>query len=209
MSWIATAVIGSAVVGAVASGSAAGKAADVARDASEAELAFARERYQDFRDTYGELESNLAEYYENLTPELLEVQGLEAFEKEREAALTNAREVLAQRGISTSGLAGRVELESELRGAEERARIRAETPLRSAQERSRFLQIGLGQDPAGDVQSALSGAARSAEARSAQAAGLAGQAIGSAAGTVGDYFLSDAFANRGATASAAAASAGG
>lgn len=203
MSWIATAVIGSAVIGAGAGIISSGKAAGAARDASEAEIAFARERYDDWKSTYGEIEDNLAEYYENLTPELLEVQGLEAFEQERDLALTNVRETLAQRGISTSGIAARAEIESELGGAEERARIRAEAPLRSAQERSRFLQIGLGQDPAGDVQSALSGAARSAEARATQSAGLAGQAVGSAVSTIGDYFLSDSFAQRGSAAAAA------
>lgn len=180
MVWGAIASLGASVVGSVISGKSAKKQADAAAEADKAELDFAKEQYQDWLDTYGDLQDNLAEYYNNLTPDTLEVQGLEQFELERERALTNINENLAQRGIATSGLAAAVEIEDQLSSATERARIRAEAPLRSAAERSRFLQIGLGQNPASNLQNVLSDTARDARDRADRSASAAGEAIGGA-----------------------------
>lgn len=80
MVWGAIASLGASVVGSVISGKSAKKQAAAAAEADKAELDFAKEQYQDWLDTYGDLQDNLAEYYNNLTPDTLEVQGLEQFE---------------------------------------------------------------------------------------------------------------------------------
>lgn len=159
---VAAAVVGSAAVGAVganvASNRAAGaseRASERASEASQAELDFAKERYADWKAVFGDLQENLAEYYENLSPELIETQGIQAIEQERALALQRLDQQFTQRGIGTSGLAKQAEADVNISTAQQRAQVRAEAPMRAAQEQSRFLQIGLGQNPAGSVQQSL------------------------------------------------------
>lgn len=146
-----------------------------AEAAENAALSFAQEQYDDWKAVYGDLQTNLAKYYNSLTPEMIAAKGLQTFEEEKTAALTQVRETLAQRGISTSGIAGAVESEFALGSAQERAKIRANAPMDLAREKSSFLSIGLGQDPRSNVQSVLNN-------RSATTGDLTRSAISSSAG---------------------------
>lgn len=202
----AVGMVGAAVVGAVGSKSAADTSAGAAKDAANtaaasaaAELAFAKEQYADWTDVYGPIQDNLASYYSSLGPEYFETQGLEAFQKEQDLAFTRVQQSLEQRGVWDSGVGGAAELQKELAAAEGRAAIRAEAPVKATEAQRAFLQVGLGQDPTGDVQQALrsqtvqagqvaSQAANTAAADSA-AAGQAFQTAATTAGTaLGDYF---------------------
>lgn len=174
---VAGAVVG-AVGSAIASKNSAKASKDASRAASEAEaerLAFDRERYEEWQATYGPLEDNLARYYNNLDPELRTTMGLEAYEREKDIALTQLRETLDQRGIGTSGIAGQLETEIALASAEERARIRADAPMETAREQAAFLQIGLGQDPSGDISQGLAEVAERRNRESIAAAQIHGQ----------------------------------
>ena len=180
MSWVGVA---GGVVGAVGSLWGAKKSGDAAQDAAQFQyqaskeaLDFEKQRYQEWQETYGPLEDNLSEYYKQLSPMLREVQGLEAYEKEKNVALTNLRENLAQRGLDTSGIAADVETSFAIESAAERARIRAEAPMETAREQLNFLQVGLGQNPANSVGAALQNRASDASATARDTARAASQA---------------------------------
>lgn len=150
--------------------------AELAAEAEQAELDFAKGQYQDWKNIYGGFEENLANFYSNLSPEGLAVRDLEAFEVEKDKALTQVRETLAQRGIGDSGLAGEVETDFALMSAEERAQIRAEAPMKAAQEKAGFLSLGIQRDPRASVSGALRNNASTAGRRAEAGAQFAGQA---------------------------------
>lgn len=155
-----------AVIGAVGgiasarmSSKAAGNAAAAASEAEMERLEFDKQRYQEWKDTYGGFEKNMAAYYDTLTPEFRMVQGLEAHEKEKDRMLEDVRANLARRGLSDSGLRTAIETDIAIASSEERARIRANAPMETAREKLAFLQVGLGQDPGSAVSQGLAGRA--------------------------------------------------
>ena len=173
---------GTALYGAASASSAAGAATKGARRTAKAQLDFEKEKYQEWQDTYGGLEDNLAKYYDELTPTLRTMQGLESFEKEKNLALTDLRENLAQRGIATSGISAQLETEVALDSATARAKIRADAPMEVAREKLSFLQVGLGQDPSGGISDALAQNTRTANNLNIQTANAASGAIPNAIG---------------------------
>ncbi|UOF81455.1 hypothetical protein [Caudoviricetes sp.] len=196
MSGIATAIVGSAVIGGIVSSNNASKATDASRDANAAQLGFAQQQYDDWKSVYGDIQENLASYYKNLSSDFIEAQGLEQYNKERDAALTKVNETVAQRGLTNSGIATQIALDANLASAEQRARIRAEAPLKAAQEQSRFLQIGLGQNPANNVQQVLSSQASQAGADARNAGASAGSAIAGIGKAAVNFVANNPFASQ-------------
>lgn len=170
----------------------AGKATKAASQADAAVLAFEQQKYADWKNTYGAIEDNLAEYYGSLTPDYYEARGLEAFEQEREQELEKVRTTLAQRGIEDSGIAAAVELGMAQEAAETRATIRAQAPSLAAEEQRSFLQVGMGQTPGQSLSSTLAESAARKGTAATAAEQAAGRAVGSAITTTGtalaDYF---------------------
>lgn len=123
--------------------------------ANQQQLDFAYQQYNDWKDIYGDIQTNLSDYYNKLDRTGLTAERLEAFEKEKTAQLTTLREQLEQRGISTSGLARKVEKEFAFGSAVERAKIRATADDTVAEKKLGFLQVGLGQNPAAGVNTAM------------------------------------------------------
>ena len=186
MSGIATAVIGSAVVGGVVASNSADKASRTAKQLSSDQLAFEQQRLDEWNEVYGPVQDNLADYYNNLTPEYYETLGLENLEQERQTAMTRLDENLAQRGIDpSSGISASLHAQSELEGAEGRAEIRRDAPRMAAEDKSRFLQIGLGQNPTESLSRTMANQASAAQQRATQSEQAAGKAIGSAVSTAG------------------------
>lgn len=197
MSGIATAIIGSAVVGGVVTSNSASKVQKGADKRSANAMAFEQEKYNDWNEVYGPLQDNLADYYNNLTPGYYESVGLEAFAQEQQTAMTRIDESLAQRGIDpSSGISASLKAQSELGGAEGRAQIRRDAPRQAAEDKRSFLQIGLGQNPGSTLSNELSNQANQAQVRANQATQAAGTAAGAAINTVGtalvDYINSPA-----------------
>jgi len=201
MAWVATAVVGAAVVGGVVSSRNASKARDSASkatkassDASDAQLSFEYEKYDDWNETYGPLQDNLANYYNNVTPEYYAAVGVEKFNEEFQTSLQRIDESFAQRGIDTSsGIAGSIKSQAELDAAETRAGIRREAPRQATEDQSRFLQIGMGQNPGSSVSSTLaqksreqSLTAQNASITAGNASTAAGNAWGAAIPQVGN-----------------------
>ena len=149
----AVAAVGAVAVSAysaVQAGKASKRAGKQAQRAQEAEMSFAREKHAEWKAVYGDVQDNLAEYYKNLSPEYQASIGLEKYAAERDTALTNLRENLAQRGISDSGVAGTLETQFALHSASARAKIRADAPMRTAKEKLGFLEVGTGQQARAD-----------------------------------------------------------
>ena len=185
MTWGYVAVgVGTAAAGYMAADASKG-AGKKAKKAADSAQAFEQGKLDDWNATYGGLQDNLASYYNQLTPEFYETQGLEAFQKEQQVATEQIQTSLAQRGIEDSGISLALEHQTAQSGAEQRATIRAQAPALAAEEQRAFLQVGLGQNPGDSYSRSL--ANRSAEAsRSANIAEQqAGQAVGTAISTVG------------------------
>jgi len=185
MSWGAVAIGSSTIVSAglaYKSSQDANKAAD---KASKRSINFEQQKLDDWNETYGSLEDNLAEYYGSLTPEFYETQGLEAFQKEQQVAQDQIKTSLAQRGIEDSGIALALEHQTAQAGAEQRATIRAQAPVLAAEEQRKFLQVGMGQNPGDSYSQTLANRASVAAQTANIAQQQAGQAVGQAISSVG------------------------
>lgn len=186
MSWGLVAVAGATVVSGAMSSRSASKAAAEQGDAAAAQLAFEQERYDDWQAVYGPIQENLSTYYQNVTPEYYAAMGLETFEQQYQTSMKRLDESFAQRGIDpSSGVAASIEAQAEIDAAETRAGIRRDAPRQAAEDQSRFLQIGLGQNPASSVSSALAYQSQVAAQQSQAAQAAAGQAWSQAIPAVG------------------------
>lgn len=185
MAWGAVIAAGGAIVGSVISSKSAKKDRNKASSLEQQELDFNQQRYDDWTDVYGDLQANLSEYFQGLTPDYYEAIGLESIELEKERALTSLNERLAQRGISDSGLAAAAELQVETGAMEQRSEIRRNAPAMVAEDQLRFLQVGLGQNPADSVASTLANQASRASADARYSERVAGEATGAAVTAVG------------------------
>ena len=182
MVWEAAAAVGGSLISAVASGKAARRSERAAREATQMAyradqeaLAFTKEQYQDWQNIYGELQTNLANYYTGLTGDSIAIRGVQEFNNEFQRAQQDLRRQLDQAGLGTSGILAQAEIDMASVGATERARIRADAPRQAAAEQAGFLSVGLSQNPAGQVASALE--------RRAQTAGNIAMGASEAAGT--------------------------
>jgi len=177
---------GIAAVGAISSNVNANKASGDANRQSASSLAFEQQKLNDWNETYGPVQDNLSDYYNNLTPEYYEAVGLENFAQEQQTAMARLDESLAQRGLDpSSGISTSLHAQSELEGAESRATIRRDAPRAVAEDKSRFLSIGLGQNPGSSLSTALANQASAAQSRATASEQAAGQAIGAAINTAG------------------------
>ena len=180
------AVAGASLVGGAMSSHSAGKAADKAAKANDEAVAFERQRYADWQEVYGPMQDNLASYYENVSPDYYAAIGLETFEEQYQTGLQRMEETFAQRGIDTSsGIALSLASQGELNAAETRAQIRRDAPRQAIEDKTRFLQIGLGQNPASSLSNTLANQASNMQTTSNYAQQAAGEAVGSAISATG------------------------
>jgi len=94
---------------------------------------------------YGGVEQDLADFFNNLTPDIYEAQGLEAQQLEFQKAQENLSAFLAERGLGQSGVAIENQQDLELANAQMRAKIRREAPFKVAEVKQSFLQTGIGE----------------------------------------------------------------
>ena len=187
MAWAATAVAGATLVSGYMGSRSADKASDAASDSSAAQLSFEYEKYDDWKATYGDLQDNLADYYNNVTPEYYAAVGVEKFNEEFQIGMKRINESFAQRGIDpSSGISNSINSQAELDAAETRAGIRREAPRQANEDRSRFLQIGMGQNPGSSLSSSLANSATNKANSANNAATAAGNAWGAAIPAAGN-----------------------
>ena len=110
-------------------------------------LAFEKKQYKDWKSVYGPVEKNLANYYKKLTPGKYATQGIQAFQEERTKELQLMEENFAQRGITTSGIAGGALMQEALNAAETKAGIRMDAKEKVLAMKQNFLQVGKGTQP--------------------------------------------------------------
>lgn len=113
------------------------------KEAQAQELAFAREIYEDWQETYGPIEQNLAQFYGSLSPESLAATGLEKQQKSFQTMQEQSKRSFAQRGIDSPAQEF-MENVSKLYNAEVRAKIRTEAPFKVAQAKGQFVASGRG-----------------------------------------------------------------
>jgi len=149
--------VGAAVVSGVMASDASDKASDaaaaqgrIAAEGTAAQLAFEREKYEEWKDIYGDVEQNLADFYENLTPEFLITAGLEDEAESFSRAQTDMKTRLAQRGLGGAGLEAELIAKQEIGSAEKRAQIRRDAPLKVAEMQQSFLQPNLARKESGE-----------------------------------------------------------
>jgi hypothetical protein len=109
------------------------------------QLDFQKQQYSDWKDIYGDIQSNLGDYYKSLSASDYEARGVTQVQQEYSKANTQLQEQLAQRGISNSGIAAAAatSLTQQLANATTEARITA--PEKVNQQKMSFLGLGLGQ----------------------------------------------------------------
>lgn len=213
---IETAILGAAAIGGVSSASSASKASKSANaataassEASAAQIAFAREQYDDWKATFGDVQDNLSAYYKNLTPETIQAQGAQALKQEYAATSQQLTQSLAQRGISGSGLEAQVMTDLATKQAQDQANLRVQAPMMAAQEKMKFLSLGLGQGQL--ATQGVTGAYSSQAGLASQQAGMynqqaaqASQGIGaSLSGGINSYLSYNAMQNQNALLSSA------
>lgn len=121
----------------------ASKAASQATATANAQLAFSKEQYADWKAVYGDIQKNLGDYYENLSGDSLAAQQLSAQAREYSDAYRKVNQQLAQRGISQSGIAAAQDVAMASQSANTRAGIRAGAEDLARTKQAGFLQLGL------------------------------------------------------------------
>lgn len=194
MSMATVAIAGAGFVNAYTSAQSAKSSSRTAAQSANNQLEFDKARLEDWNSVYGPIQDNLSNYYSSVTPEYYASVGIENFEKSRQQANDRMTEYLAQRGIQDSGLAASLKNQSEINAAETKATIRRDAPRLAAEDQSRFLQIGLGQNPASSVSDTLAQQTTYSQQNANLAANAAGQAIAATGPLIGKAI--DAYNNR-------------
>lgn len=152
MSVVAAAIGGSAILGAVASSSASNSASSAANnatqassEASAAQLDFSKQQYEDWKNVFGDVQTNLASYYKALTPDTMIAAGTQNIQQEYAKANQQVTQSLAQRGISSSGLEAQAMVDLATKEAQDTATLKAQAPQMVANEKMKFLALGLNQ----------------------------------------------------------------
>lgn len=113
-----------------------------------------KERYERI---YGQIETNLGNFYNSITPEILISTGLEDLSKEFDIAREEIGTFIAQRDFGGSGLEAKLFADVEVKEAESRAEVRKEAPFKIAKEKESFLRSGKGLPGTEGVTSAMRG----------------------------------------------------
>ena len=124
---------------------AANRAADRSYALTEDQLAFQRSQYEDWKGVYGDIQTNLGNYYNNLTANNWEAQNYEAIQQQYQKALSQVRQTLAQRGLDDSGVAAKAEIGFAEKMAQQKATVQANADQYVADKKMNFLGLGLGQ----------------------------------------------------------------
>lgn len=106
--------------------------------------------HDEWQATYGELATNLSDYYNSISAESYAAMGLENASAAFETSMKSINESLAQRGITNTAVAASIGAQAELGYAEQKAAIRSTSETLAMQEKLNFLSLGLNQDQGKD-----------------------------------------------------------
>ena len=170
----------SGIAGSVSSSKAAKEAAkrqeqyyDKAKAGAEAQKAYYQQQLADWRSMFGNVETQVTDYFNNLSPAVRQSQYFQRLEQNYAASSQRLNETLAQRGLSSSGIvaATNTQLLQNLASNKAQAAIQAQDEV--AQQKLGFYQLGLGQK--NRLQAGYDNAVNQQINLNAQMAGVAGQ----------------------------------
>lgn len=131
---------------ATASNNAANALAAESLTYAKEQTAFAKDQYQDWENVYGDLQKNLSDYYNSLTPEKIISQGLQLQQRAFQDSTAAINKDLMKRGISSnSGIAANINAQNVMANSGAKAAIRAGAEDQVAAQKVGFLSLGLGQ----------------------------------------------------------------
>lgn len=139
----------------------ASRAADNSYALSKEAIEFQKEQYKDWKAVYGDIQTNLGEYYKNLTPDKIISIGLTNQQKEYQTVKAEVEKMMAQRGLTGSGMETAMKTSLAFQNATARAGIRTNAEEAVAERKLQFLGVGLGQGTAmlGNIANVSSNAA--------------------------------------------------
>lgn len=105
----------------------------------------------DWENTFGSIQDNLSDYFQNLSPDMRAAKGIQDFEGQRATAMKQVQEQFAQRGISGGGAEASAMLQDAVSSSEARAGIRNQAEQSVVEDKQQFLSMGLGTKPAANM----------------------------------------------------------
>lgn len=123
----------------------AARAAEEANRINRAQLEFSKERYREWQDNFGDIQTKLSDYYKALGPDRMIHRNLVNTQRAYQKSVDDIRQNLAKRGLGNSNLEhymiGNAQVQKELQNAN----IRANAEEAVNQQKMQFLNIGLNQ----------------------------------------------------------------
>jgi hypothetical protein len=108
-------------------------------------LDFQKERYTEWEDIYGDLQSNISKYYKNLGPERVMSLGLQQQQIAHQDTQEKIRRSLTQRGLGGSKFEAYTQTMADMDNSNRRATIRSKAEEQTVNQQMNFLNIGLNQ----------------------------------------------------------------
>ena len=112
---------------------------------AEQQAEAARRRAEEYKAIYGDLEKNLVDYYNKLSPTKRTNLGLDRYDKQFKLAQDRMQQNLAQRGLTGSGIEAEVQSQMEQQAITDRMNIAQQAEQQVMQEKLGFLGFGAGQ----------------------------------------------------------------
>ena len=122
------------------------------------ELDFQVQRYNEWKDIYGDMQESLSDYYANISPSDILPDELANIQRLGQETQTRIETNLAQRGLDTSGISAQLTMQNELGMASAKYGAINSAEDRIAQKKQSFLAMGLGQE--GHISNNMSNARR-------------------------------------------------
>jgi len=115
---------------------------------ADEQMAYQQELRSQWDQTFGSVERNLSDYYNNLSPEKLTTAGVQANQESFQAVQKQLQQTLAQRGISGTGVEAQGLTQLAVSQAQQDANVRVNAPQQVAQQQQGFYSLGIPQKQA-------------------------------------------------------------
>jgi 7,8-dihydro-6-hydroxymethylpterin-pyrophosphokinase len=103
-----------------------------------------QQEYMDiWNDTFGPVQTNVANYFSKLTPDKFVADKLKTYGRQYQTSLKNVNQQLAQQGLAGGGLQQDINAQMEMQRARDVSEIRANAPAEVAAQQADFLNLGL------------------------------------------------------------------
>lgn len=121
------------------------EAAQLSADISKEQLEFSKEQYEDWKAIYGPLQEDLGTYFKNISGDTISAKQISEIQRASQQSQQQTEQLLAQRGLSGSGLEAAALMQNQFSTSMAKASARANADQLAAQQKMGFLGMGLGQ----------------------------------------------------------------